>query len=64
MLSVQFDVWATARDDNPAAMKLHDPLIWETIGWHEGLWLYRTHPKVRTAAPSLCLDDYAGGLGQ
>ena len=63
-LSVPFDIWATARDDNPAAQRLHDPLIWDTIGYHEGLWLYRTRPKVRLAAPSLASDEYAGSLGQ
>jgi hypothetical protein len=43
------EVWASARDDNPGAMALHDDLIWEQYGWHEGLYLYRTRPKVRVS---------------
>lgn len=43
--SVAHEVWATARDDNPAAQKIHDPAVWDTLGWHEGLYLYRTKPR-------------------
>lgn len=57
------EVWASARDDNPGAMALHDDLVWEQYGWHEGLYLYRTRPKVRVAQTALNLD-HSGVLGQ
>lgn len=63
VLAVDHDVWATARDDNEAAQKIHDPLLWETLGWHEGLWLYRTRPRVRDAAPVPDGDDEGDGDG-
>lgn len=64
VLSVGHEVWATARDDNPAAQALHDRLIWDTLGWHEGLWLYRTKPKIRLAPHSLNLDDHGAWAGE
>jgi ribosomal protein S18 acetylase RimI-like enzyme len=63
VLSVDFVVWATAREDNPAARKLHDPLVWEEYGWHEGLRLYRTRPQIRVAQVAFNLD-HCGVLGQ
>jgi ribosomal protein S18 acetylase RimI-like enzyme len=46
--TVPHEVWASARADNPAARKLHDPLYWDTIGTDGELIFYRTKPKIRT----------------
>jgi hypothetical protein len=59
-----FEVWATARADNPAACKLHDPLLWEACGAHDGLILYRTRPKIRTSKLALNLDSCGVWGGQ
>lgn len=57
VLAVGHDVWASARNDNPAAQRLHDPLLWGPLGADNELTFYRTRPKVRDAAPSPNRDD-------
>lgn len=64
VLSVGHDVWASARNDNPAAQRLHDPLLWETLGADNDLTFYRTRPRVRDEAPSLDLGDYGDWAGE
>lgn len=46
VLSVSCDVWASARNDNPAAQQLHDRLVWDTLGADNDRTYYRTRPKV------------------
>lgn len=62
VLAVDHEVYARARTDNPAAVKLHDPLIWETTGVdQEGQNVYfRTRPKVRKARLAFNLDALPG----
>ena len=62
-VSCEHEVWARARQDNPAAQKLHDPLVWDTIGADEANVYYRTKPKIRRASMAINLD-HAGWLGQ
>lgn len=49
ILAVGHEVWASARNDNPAAQKLHDPLLWVALGADNDLTYYRTRPKIRLA---------------
>lgn len=61
VLSVPFDVWASARNDNPAAQKLHDPCIWDVLGADNDLIYYRTRPKVRLVEPPVSLAGAGDG---
>lgn len=63
VLSVDHEVYARARQDNVPAQKLHDPLVWETIGADEANVYYRTRAKVQRARMAVNLD-HAGWLGQ
>lgn len=63
ILSVPFDVWASARTDRPKAQALHNPLLWEVVGADNDLIWYRTRPKVRVARTAMNLD-HCGVLGQ
>lgn len=65
VLAVDHEIYARARTDNPAAIKLHDPLLWEVTGVdQEGQNVYfRTWPKVRRARLAVNLDN-CGWLGQ
>lgn len=42
-------VWAEARNDNPAAVRLHNDLEWETLGADNDRVFFRTRPKVKAA---------------
>ncbi len=54
-----FEVWASARNDNPAAQRLHDDLIWDVLGADNDLTFYRTKPKVRMhEEPQVRIDKY------
>jgi GNAT superfamily N-acetyltransferase len=44
--SVPVDVWASARNDRPKALALHDPLDWDTLGGDNDLTWFRTKPKI------------------
>jgi GNAT superfamily N-acetyltransferase len=65
IMQVDHEVYARARTDNPAAMKLHDPLLWEVTGVdQEGQNVYyRTWPRIRRARMAVNLD-HCGVLGQ
>jgi hypothetical protein len=39
-------VWATARNDNPPAQRLHCAADWDVIGADDMLTYYRTHPDL------------------
>lgn len=58
-----YEVWASARNDNPAAQLLHDRLLWDTLGCDNDLTFYRTKPKVRPAHLAVNLG-HCGLLGQ
>lgn len=66
VMQVDHEVYARARTDNPAAMKLHDPLLWEVTGVdQEGQNIYfRTYPKVLKAQTALNLDHCEQWGGQ
>lgn len=65
VMAVDHEVYARALVDNPAAVKLHDPLLWQHLGTDEsGAVIYfRTWPKVRRARLAVNLDN-CGWLGQ
>lgn len=46
VLAVEHPVWGAARNDQPGALKLHDDLIWDTIGADESLTYFRSKPKI------------------
>lgn len=62
--SVEHEVYAQARNDNEAAVALHNPGDWQCLGADNDNTYFRTWPRVRPAAPSLAPDDYAGSLGR
>lgn len=66
VMQANHEVYARALCDNTAAVKLHDPLIWQMLGTDEtGERVYfRTRPKVRLAPASLLLADYERWGGQ
>lgn len=63
VLTVEHEVWARARLDNYPAQKLHDDLVWETLGADNDNEYYRTRPKIRRARLAVNLD-HCGVLGQ
>lgn len=62
--SVGHEVYAQARNDNEAAIRLHNSGDWQCLGADNDNTYFRTWPRVRLATPSLSLDDYTGSLGQ
>lgn len=63
VLAVDHAVYARARLDNPAAMRLHDDHIWEVVTADNDNEYYVTRPKIRKARLAISLD-HCGVLGQ
>ena len=60
-----FDPHEEYRPPTPwAAVRLHNAGDWQFLGADNECSYFRTWPRVRAAAPSLCLADYEGSLGQ
>lgn len=58
--AVAHPVYAQARNDNEAAVRLHNSGDWALLGADNELTYFVTRPKVRLAPPSLAPDDYEG----
>lgn len=55
--SVDHEVYARARNDNEAALRLHNPGDWETTGADNDCTYFRTRTRVRVV-PSLSAEEY------
>lgn len=62
--AVSHPVYARARNDNPAAVRLHHPGDWLVLGADNDCTYFVTRPRVVEARWSLSLADYNDWLGQ